>query len=498
MSAESFCLQQAIGDLGKLPTLPSVAQEVLRVTKSPDATIDELVEAVEIDPVISAKILRLANSSQFAQSRRITTLKQAAVLIGMKAVKLLSLGFALANGLPRNGDAVAFDYTQYWKSSVSTAVAGKSLARKIGSRLGDEAFLCGLLLRIGQLAMATALSEQYDEVVQASPTRLPSADVERRILGFDHYQVGSALLDSWGLPSMYCDTIAALGSASVDGVEDEFQQLAFISDRLAAFVCEPNKSVALSHVRFLLSKTYDLGDDDTQELLASLQSACVDTAAAFDLRPFGPNEFEVMLEDARDEILNISLELVLETGGAGGEQGKAAAESQIDSLTGVASRTDFDAYLTEVVMSNSKAIDPEVVGILMLEIDDFKAIVEDHGSSTGDQILKEVAVCLSNVVPESGFVARYHGEEFAVVVRGFTFPMMSEFAEKLREEVDSRAVELGGSAINITICVGAAGVVPIQKSSDASKLFDLADRCLFRAKQTGQNHCVLLDAAPIC
>jgi HD-like signal output (HDOD) protein len=86
-----------------------VAAEVLRLTEDEDSTLDELAGALSRDPALSAKLLRLSNSSLFNLGQEITTLQRATMVLGMKTVKLMSLSFSLAGSLPREGEIAAFD-----------------------------------------------------------------------------------------------------------------------------------------------------------------------------------------------------------------------------------------------------------------------------------------------------------------------------------------------------------------------------------------------------
>ena len=149
MVDSSFQLPDAIRNASNLPSLPSVAMEVLRISKDPDADIHGLAKAISVDPALSARITQLANSPHYRRGREITSLPQATTLLGMKSVILLALSFSLTSALRRNDECKTFDFGHYWKRSLATAVAARQLAHFVKSPFGDEAFLCGLLARIG-------------------------------------------------------------------------------------------------------------------------------------------------------------------------------------------------------------------------------------------------------------------------------------------------------------------------------------------------------------
>ena len=121
-----------------LPSLPAVAVEVIQQTQDDDCTIDILAETISRDPALAAKLLRLSNSSLFKIGQDVTTLSRAAMVLGLKTVKLMSLSFSLVDALPTSGTEAGFDFNAFWHRSLVTAVAARRLA---GSGSG---WLCGV------------------------------------------------------------------------------------------------------------------------------------------------------------------------------------------------------------------------------------------------------------------------------------------------------------------------------------------------------------------
>ena len=144
---ESFQLPKAISSAKNLPSLPTVAMNVMEVTNDPEADINQLTSAISADPALATKILKLANSPKYRRGREIQNLNQAAGVLGMKAVSLMALSFSLTTALPREGMA-AFDFGRYWRRSLTAAVSARALARLVKSKFVDESFLCGLLSRV--------------------------------------------------------------------------------------------------------------------------------------------------------------------------------------------------------------------------------------------------------------------------------------------------------------------------------------------------------------
>ena len=137
-------LPEAILKAENLPSPPSVAMEVLRLTGDDGVGIDDLAAVISRDPALSAKLLKLSNSSLFRRGAEVLTLDRATMVLGLKTVKLMALSFSLAGTLPRDAtNGNCFNYQAYWMQSLTMAVAGRSLAQLVRSRNYDEAFMCG-------------------------------------------------------------------------------------------------------------------------------------------------------------------------------------------------------------------------------------------------------------------------------------------------------------------------------------------------------------------
>ena len=152
----------------ELPCLPAVALQVLRISSDEHAGARELGSIVALDPALSAKLLQTANSALFGGIEQITTTQMACARLGFKMVKLTALSVALLETVsPRR--APGFDHADHGKRCLVHAVAAKLFADKVQPSLADEAFMGGLLARIGQLLVATSLKAEFEQLAAMSP-----------------------------------------------------------------------------------------------------------------------------------------------------------------------------------------------------------------------------------------------------------------------------------------------------------------------------------------
>ncbi|MCZ6817615.1 MAG: HDOD domain-containing protein [Planctomycetota bacterium] len=195
---------------GRLPSPTGVALEILRLSESEDASIEAIATLVSSDPAIVSRLLKLINSPIAGIARPIASIRQSIALLGIKTVKQLALGFSLI-GNHRRDSCKRFDYDQFWSVSLGRAVAARQIVRRLGSFCPDETFTCGLLSKIGRLALATFKPESFAQVLNAVD---PDDTVgmlarEREVFGIDHNELSAEMMAEWFLPELFRTAVLA-------------------------------------------------------------------------------------------------------------------------------------------------------------------------------------------------------------------------------------------------------------------------------------------------
>jgi HD-like signal output (HDOD) protein len=190
-------LKSLIDHPSKLPTVPRVTQRVIASFGSEDVTVGEIAELIEADPVLSVKLLRLANSSYFQVSRSIESVEDAIRILGLAMVRHLVLADGLM-GIYVNMPGI--DMHQFWTHSLYTACTARWLAEHSAVNR-DQVFTLGLMHGIGQLHMhsvapaATVALDQQVHVLSAERVLC-----ETNALGFHYLNVSAALARLWSFP----------------------------------------------------------------------------------------------------------------------------------------------------------------------------------------------------------------------------------------------------------------------------------------------------------
>lgn len=195
----SLAIADVIKSIRDLPSLPIVVMELLSSFEQQDINISALAEKVSHDQALAAKTLRLANSSFYGLSRKVTTIQQAITILGFDSVRALISAASITGNFPADRDS-SFNFQAFWRHAVGTALCSKQIARAAGLNQ-DYAFVCGLLHDIGKLVLTTRFPSQYQEAMNyrdAHDCHILKA--EKAVLGVDHPLVGRLLAENWKFP----------------------------------------------------------------------------------------------------------------------------------------------------------------------------------------------------------------------------------------------------------------------------------------------------------
>ena len=217
---------------GKLPSPIGAAMRVLDMSRDEDVTLVQIADVISTDPALASRILRFANSPFSGVSREVGSIRHAVMMLGVRTVTMLSLGFSLVSD--RTSECAGFDYNQFWHSSLGCATFSEGLARAKSQVAPDEAFTAGLLANIGQLAFASACPREYSEVIREADGDVGALlDGERSALGGAHMELSASLLEEWGLPLGMCEAVRSFRSTP-DNVEQAsaLQGILYVADEL--------------------------------------------------------------------------------------------------------------------------------------------------------------------------------------------------------------------------------------------------------------------------
>lgn len=308
-------LRQLVDHAGDLYTLPTVALEVVRLADRPDVDTRALRQCIENDPALTAKILKVVNSSLFGPGRKVGDLSQAIGRLGVKPLKLLALGFSLPKELVAGHENRVL--AEYWRRSLLKAAAAREICRCWWSADGDDAFIAGLLQDVGSLVLLKTLGFPYEEMLAEAYAR--GEDPRHRELaafGFERTAVSAALLSRWGLPHELTSAIATplveAGGPQIPSGRpaNDFQRLV-VALRLAGLFADVLTGSDKTRLARLLGESAQAGSvrwDQIESLASGLQRATAQLTDILSLPKADEIDYAQVLEKAHQQLAGLAAE----------------------------------------------------------------------------------------------------------------------------------------------------------------------------------------------
>lgn len=177
---------------------PQSATQVRQVVDDPKATLNDLEKVVQLDPALSAQLLKVANSPYFGVAREVSTVRGALMLLGFDATRNMAMALAMLT-LSQSGKSSGERLLEH---ALEVALGARLLAEGADRELASEVFVAGLLHDLGRLVLSSVAADRYEPLAHLEGDELVAA--EREEFGFDHGALGAACLEDWRLPSQIC------------------------------------------------------------------------------------------------------------------------------------------------------------------------------------------------------------------------------------------------------------------------------------------------------
>ncbi len=206
-------LTQSLADIDSLPAMPAIALKLMALKLDTAEGEAQLLTLIEQDPQISAKLISLSNSPALGVTRKVCSVNEAAMLLGLDRVKTVSLGIAVLSNFPQLPGSQNFAPQDLWLHSLTIAIAMHTLSLSMPRQRRprhDHIYLAGLLHDIGYMAihyLDNAASNELHHQLRLQPKR-PVMEIELQILGVSHCYIGAQLARQWNLPE---EIITVLG-----------------------------------------------------------------------------------------------------------------------------------------------------------------------------------------------------------------------------------------------------------------------------------------------
>jgi putative nucleotidyltransferase with HDIG domain len=185
-----------------LPTLPGLISKLGALTEDNKVSAQAIARVVSMDQVLSAKVLRLVNSAFYGFSRRVSTVSNAIILLGVNVVKSLAISSSIFEIMEKN-------VVGLWEHSMGVAVAANIISRELKLPEPEETSTAALLHDIGKVIIKIRLQDDYSQLaVQIKEKGLMMVEAERELFGTDHAEIGEWIAQTWLLPEKLIEPIA--------------------------------------------------------------------------------------------------------------------------------------------------------------------------------------------------------------------------------------------------------------------------------------------------
>jgi diguanylate cyclase (GGDEF)-like protein len=457
-----------------LPSVPAVVLQVLDLTQDPNVSASGLAKVVARDPALAAKFLKVANSAWCGVRKEITTLDRAINLIGLNAAMSLALSFSLVRGL-QNCRGRTFDHRVYWRRSVVSATATRSIGLHLHATNKDELFLAGLLQDIGMLVFNEALPAYSSMVAAANGDHSALVEAEQKEFGTDHSQVGGWILKKWGLPERLIASVST--SHAQQKLNESMAYSVALGGRIADIWTNPDSvNQATGSAAEMAREFFSL--EQFEELLAKTAADLPEVTNNLDVAIGDDALIGRLLDQAREALAELNLRALQEVR-------HFAVQAQKDALTALFNRSYLNQILHEQFVHSRALVEP--LTIVFLDIDNFKTINDTYGHRCGDSILVSVAQVIQASIRGQDIAVRFGGDEFVVLLMNAKENVAATISERIRSTIEGRPHEIGeGLTVAVTVSVGWATTGSSDFSS-ATELLEAADRSLYAAKSAGRN-----------
>jgi len=468
--------------------------EVLRISQNPSRSIRDVAAVVGKDPALTGKLLKTVNSALFGLPMKVSSIEQAAVILGLRSIRILALSFCLVSDQSRKVHE-NFDYQYYWANAFTCAVSARMLMELIDPQLCEDAYACGLLQNIGVLVLQQCAAQDYEKVMESKKDASRQlTELEEEVFSFSHADVSGRLLSRWGLPELIVRAIRNHHRPEGTDRSTTIGKLVgalYTASLTGQLFCDPHKSVTLARIYEGGAEYLGLNRDQIDGVLQKVQDRVRENLRLFDLDVVEPGSFEDIQQQTRLELARLGMEAQSELQqavsrevGLLGDNIRLQDRTLKDPLTKLANRAGLDKRLSQHFENPERAMP---VSVLMIDIDTFKHHNDKFGHAVGDQLLVAVAKLIQSHIRQHDLAARYGGDEMVVILPQTMLDQAVSIAERIRVAIQKGPV-VPGHPDRLTVSIGAACMTDLPTGAmKPDELLNQADRQMYAAKDSGRN-----------
>ena len=182
------------------PGMPATAAKLLRLLDDSDSSASQIEEVLRYDPGLTANILKLTNSAYFGIPSRVSSIRQAVVLLGWKRLLQLVMTMCMSTVMKKPVPGYDMPGGELWRHSIAVSVAAETVVKALQIPEAEEVFTAALLHDVGKLVLGGFVSEDLQQIEKMVQKGIAFEVAEFIVLGIDHAEIGARILKKWAFP----------------------------------------------------------------------------------------------------------------------------------------------------------------------------------------------------------------------------------------------------------------------------------------------------------
>ncbi|HAR61841.1 MAG TPA: histidine kinase [Candidatus Margulisbacteria bacterium] len=226
--------KEIIAKILMIPSIPTVAVDIVHMAQNPNIDIQELSKKIECDPGLTANFLRMANSSYFGSTRSITTVKNAVMRLGVNTIYKIIIMSSVSPMMWNTIGGYDLAPGKLLEHLLATAIGTNKLANILHLKVPDYAYTAALIHDIGKIVLGMFVAVDIDPIMACVYNEGISFEAaEKKILGIDHAEVGALLLESWKLPEVIVEAVRLHHKLDTISAQVSVPEIVHVSDILS-------------------------------------------------------------------------------------------------------------------------------------------------------------------------------------------------------------------------------------------------------------------------
>jgi len=486
-------LSERLSACNNLPSLPLIVAKIMDASQDPDIGIADVADILKVDPALSAKLLKVANSPMYTRQGEISNLRDALSLLGLDSSLTIALSFSLVSSLQSSTNTTHI-YDSFWRRSILSASIARELAVALKRSNVEDFFLTSLLQDIGMLAIDSIEPDALTE--NCNRNHLSRVTCEQKKWGVDHSDIGAWLLQLWLFPERIYNTV--LHSHTVCNTPPKSNSVLFIqcinlSNRLSDIWLEDDRETHLKDTFNSLNQLFDFDQESFNQLINKVDTLLPEMSRLFEVTTLDNKKREDVLHDAQQLLMENSINIIKQSDECQNqiktltEQARNCEDaSNKDHLTDVYNRKRIEDLLNEEFFKSKAQKTP--LSLAFIDIDDFKPINDTFGHLAGDKVLQDIATFFAHNIRKNDIIARYGGDEFLLMLPNTNTEEATQLLMRISQELQALpGTEFDNNLLKVSTSIGMATHMEKVNYGSPKDLINSADKALYSSKQSGKN-----------